>query len=338
MKAQEMQFLDIVGRPNVQFSVPAFQRVYSWTARECEDLIADVMHAGATNNAHFVGTFLYSTPDNSPDKISKLQVIDGQQRITTLTLMLMAFVEYLKTQGDAQAQRAQQLTKRFLLCDNGAQPKLLLTSIDEDMLAYLLGVQSEPEDIATRLVENLDLFRNKMLQPDFDENTFWRGCNLLQIIAIELTSEDSPQEVFESLNSKGKRLAIEDLVRNTILLGTSNKTGDEALALYENYWLPLEYKIADTKDITMEDVLCAWLAFHHEDVYLDSKSEVFPLFKADLTSKFNGDYKRLLVDLAAYADKLASSEQWRRNQLSEMDRWLQGKPKNIISERKMFGD
>ena len=339
MRATQIPFISVLGKPHVQYVVPVFQRVYSWTARECQDLFDDVMRAAVEDKPHFVGTFLHSRLGADACGLQKEQVIDGQQRSTTMTLMLMAFVEALRAREGADSPQAERIERKLLLCqgeDAGdVQPKLKLTTIDDGMLCYMLGLGGQPEDPSMRLQDNLDLFRTHMARPEFDPEAFWRGCQLLQVIAIELSPEDAPQETFESLNSKGKRLAVEDLVRNAIL---SRAAEDEAMQLYENRWIPLEEQMERANGANMEDALCSWIASRHDDVHLDSKSEVFPLFKEDLMAEYEGSCSRLLDDLAPYVSRFASNEQWRRERMTELDRWLQGKPKNLISEHKIFGD
>lgn len=336
MKAAVVSVLDVLGERDAQFVVPIFQRVYSWTARECTDLLDDVMRAGRTEASHFMGPLLVSRAADAPGDVRTMQVIDGQQRMTTLTLMLLAFVQHLETRGGKDAERALHVRERYLVCNGGREPKLVLSFTDEAMLEYLLGLREEPEDVAKRLVENLSVFAERMAQADFDADAFWLGCVKLEVLSIQLEAADSPQEVFESLNAKGKRLAIEDLVRNAILQSTRGDA--QAQALYQRSWMPLEEQVEAIPHMSMEDVLCSWIAARHDDVYLDSKSEVFPLFKESLAVSFDGDCARLLDDVRAYAERLSASEQWRRQQMDELDRWLQGKPRAIISERKLFGD
>lgn len=343
MKAQEASFLDILAHPGWQFVVPVFQRVYSWTNHECMALFEDIVASGKTGETHFLGTFLYSVPAEADNGIFRVQVIDGQQRITTITLMLMAFAEVLRMKypDDADAvARAEHIRERFLVCADAAggvaQPKLELTSIDRDMLAYLLGLVDKPEDTAEQLSKNLSHCKGRMRSSGFDTEAFWRGLTQLRIIAIELDERDAPQEAFESFNAKGKRLAVEDMVRNVILSGMSDD--DEAIRLYKDTWVPLEEKIDAVPSLSMDDALCSWIASHHGGVYLDSKSAIFPLFQSDLSRLYGGSCKKLVTDFAYYVDRLVSDEQWRRDRMTELDRWLQGKPRNIISERKLFGD
>lgn len=364
MKANLKPLLDVLGRPGVRFTVPVFQRVYSWTANECETLMDDMLAAAATGSPHFVGTLICSPDREWIDGVSEVQVIDGQQRLTTFTLMLLAYVEKMRSRGGEDAALASETASRYLLCggtdaeagadigadaDAGAgeavpdagcagakvHSKLLLSSIDAAMLDHLLGLKGAPDDVAQRLLDNLEVFRSRMSTSKDDLDAVWRGFGLLQVIAIDLSEDDSPQDVFESLNSKGKRLAVEDLVRNAILNGSGGK--EAALDLYERVWLPMEAKVEAVASLSMEEVLCSWIASHH-NVFIDSRAEVYPLFKSDLKGRYGGSCKRMLSDLSYYVDRMVSNEDWRRSQLFELDRWLQGKPKNFISERRMFGD
>lgn len=348
MKARNASFLDVLGRPNTQFVIPVFQRVYSWRKQDCLELLNDAMSAGSSNREHFVGTFLCAAANEGEGESEGselqgehegprfLQIIDGQQRATTLTLMLIALAKRLTSLGEEGARQAAELEEGCLLCDAGRQPKILLSSIDAETLSHLLGLCDMPADEASRLRENLELFEAEMARPGFDARALLRGCKLLRVIEIELSAADAPQEVFESLNSKGKRLAVDDLVRNAVLASTQDPL--EARRLYEESWLPVETQLEASPEANMDDLLCSWMASRHQDVYLDSKSEVYPLFKKDLEKRYGGSFKRLLNDLAVYAGRFASDAQWRRQQLLETDRWLQGKPRSLISERKMFGD
>ena len=90
MKIESKTLLDVIGMPETRFAVPVFQRVYSWDARQCEELWADVMRSGKTGEAHFAGMLLVSRDADGWRGLSQLNVIDGQQRLTTLTLLLAA--------------------------------------------------------------------------------------------------------------------------------------------------------------------------------------------------------------------------------------------------------
>ena len=102
MKIEQKKFLDVLGTPDMRFTIPVFQRVYSWTARQCEDLWDDVMRAGESGEEHFMGMLLYSHETDSWHSAEQLSVIDGQQRMTTLPLLLTALRGYLMQPLGAQ--------------------------------------------------------------------------------------------------------------------------------------------------------------------------------------------------------------------------------------------
>ena len=101
MITEQRMFLDVLGAHKTQYTIPVFQRVYSWNQDQCDELWGDILRAGRTSNTHFIGTLLYSVDEDEGDGITHLSVIDGQQRTATLTLLLAAFERYLRRTGAA---------------------------------------------------------------------------------------------------------------------------------------------------------------------------------------------------------------------------------------------
>lgn len=338
MQAQEIKFLDLLGRPNSQFIVPIFQRVYSWNKRQCEELANDVLAAATSGTDHFLGTFLYTQEADSWNGYERLQIVDGQQRMTTVTLMVLALVRYLRDHDSTldDGINAHDLSNGFLYTDDETSAKLLLTSIDRDMLEYLIGLAPEPEDTASRLQDCLAYFESRITSRNIDPNLFWRGLKKLLVISIELSGEDSPQLVFESLNSKGKRLAIDDLVRNTLLMHTRQNTAH--VGLYRDSWEPMENAVEEIDTVEMNSIILCWLADQHRDTHVSSEDEIYSLFRESLATRYNGSYEMLLTNLKTYCFSLLSNEHKRADAMKQMERWRAGKPKKIISELKLFGD
>lgn len=222
MKATQSKLLNILGSNNVQFIVPIFQRVYSWTKDQCSFMFDDILHAGEIGRDHFMGAFLYSTEGVSDDGYTQCQIVDGQQRMTTLTLIMVAFIDWVRAH-DARIDCLDHaaLAKHFLFAGGkGDALKLLLTSTDRDMLEYIMGAAEKPDDDSSQLEDNIKFFKSKMASEDFDPDEFWKGLNALSVVEISLEKNDSPQRIFESINSKGKRLNMEDILRNAILMET----------------------------------------------------------------------------------------------------------------------
>jgi len=355
MQIKQTGFLDLMGMKNTRFVIPVFQRVYSWDARQCEELWEDVMNVGAQPEdraePHFMGMLLYSTDTETWNGAQQLDVIDGQQRMTTVSLLLCALARYLdETDGHVGDPATGQLSagdlfNRYLRTgsDTTSTGKLALSYMDRPTMFALLGLEDMPEAPAGRLIDNLELFFGKMQEPDFDAQRLWRGLQRLEVAGILLAHDDSPQLVFESLNSKGMALSTGDRIRNYIVVA-DEANGRETGGVFEGSWLPLEKMLAEnasgtgTADLDITTVVHAWLAEPFRATRILDKAQIYGLFKSKLRSDYNGDMQALLADVTDYARKLMADEDFRTEQLHDAERWVAGKPKNLISEYKMFGD
>ena len=336
MEIKQERFIDLLGRNGTRFVIPVFQRVYSWNARQCEELWGDIMTTGArgADEPHFMGMLLCMPDSESWQGTEQLDVIDGQQRMTTLTLLLCALARFLdENDASAGGHSASDLLTRFLR--TGDVGKLALSSMDRDTLFALVGVSAMPEEPAGRLIDNLELFFGKMQEAGFDAEQLWRGIEQLEVASVLLAHDDSPQLVFESLNSKGMALALADRVRNFIVV-SDNANG--TAGLFEKSWQPLERLVAHSDDHAVTAAMTAWLAGTFRDVRIFDESEVYGVFKRCLREEFHDDVAALLADVAAYAEKLLGDETLRAEELENAERWTAGKPKDLISEYKMFGD
>lgn len=340
MKIEQEAFLDFLGAPGTRFVIPVFQRVYSWNARQCEELWDDIVRAGQQDEPHFMGLVLAAPDAESWHGASQLDIIDGQQRMTTCTLLLVALRAYLEGPHapvpDVPA--PDELAARYLTLEEGgaAYAKLALSSNDRATLAALVRAGELPEEPAQRLLDNSSLFVDRMRAPGFDLAGFWRGLCRLQVACVFMDADDSPQLVFESLNSKGMPLSTADRVRNYLIASTS---GDEQEALYAQAWLPLERKVASAAPpLSVSEVLHAWLASSYRAVRLFDRSEAYGVFKTCLRDEYGNSLEGLLAAVSAYADGLLTDEQSRQEALAFAEEWLAGKPENLVSEHKLFGD
>mgnify|MGYP003374512828 FL=1 len=240
MKATEANLLDLMGVAKMQFVIPVYQRVYSWSVKECEVLWDDVMRAGRDDVSHFVGSMLYiPESESSATSISRVLLIDGQQRMTTFSLMIAALADYLEGNPDKAGflgdLKISALRKNYLFNDddyNGlARYKLVLSQDDKETLFSIVSRSPVPDEKSDRIVENYAFFREKMRGKSFDPARLWAGLNRVQVIDTKLTAGvDNAQLIFESMNSKGKPLTPIDLIRNYVLMSLPN---DEQTKLYE---------------------------------------------------------------------------------------------------------
>lgn len=243
MKATEIRLLDFLHKPN-QFIIPIYQRTYSWTRRQCEQLWADILRAGRDEKTagHFVGSIVYVTKDiYSVGSMPELLVIDGQQRLTTVSLIIAALSEALEGSEGIDGMTARKLRNYYLLNaeEEGEQRyKLLLTQTDRETLARIVDGKKPPEQHSLRLVDNFKFFQDKMKEVLHELAAVYRGLTKLLVVDISLThGQDNPQLIFESLNSTGLDLSQADLIRNYVLMGLEPK---QQKALYEEHWAPME--------------------------------------------------------------------------------------------------
>lgn len=243
MKATEAKLLEFLKR-SPQFVIPIYQRTYSWTTRECQQLWDDLLRTGAddTISAHFVGSIvyiekgLYQVSSQSP-----LLIIDGQQRVTTLMLILEALARNLGDSEPVDGFSARKLRNYYLLnpLEDGERGfKLLLTQTDKDSLLALVQQKPWPTEHSLRLKENLEWFEAKIRALKNDLASLCKGLAKLVVVDISLSrDQDNPQLIFESMNSTGRELSQADLIRNFILMGLDPGLQTQ---LYEDHWRPME--------------------------------------------------------------------------------------------------
>lgn len=243
MKATEAKFLDFL-KKSPQFVIPIYQRTYSWTERECRQLWDDIVRTGSNDAifAHFVGSIvyiekgLYQVSSQSP-----LLVIDGQQRLTTVTLILEALARQLEDSEPVDGFSAKKLRSYYLLnpLEEGERGfKLLLTQTDKASLLSLVQQKAQPTEQSLRITENFAFFEEQVKNLGADLPALCHGLAKLVVVDIALSrDQDNPQLIFESMNSTGRELSQADLIRNFILMGLEPV---HQTRLYKDHWRPME--------------------------------------------------------------------------------------------------
>lgn len=243
MKATEaslLQFLDAAQR----FVIPIYQRTYSWTEKECSQLWDDVYRAGSNEDidVHFIGSIVYIEDGLSNNsRRSPNLVIDGQQRLTTITLLLAALAESLGEDEPVEGFSADEIRETYLTNHRRSGDefyKLLLTRTDCETLKAIVGQHDYPSPKSNRIIENYNAFKNRLAAGSAVTEAICKGLGKLVIVDIALSREhDNPQLIFESMNSTGRELSQADLIRNFVLMGLEH---DYQTKLYEHYWHPME--------------------------------------------------------------------------------------------------
>lgn len=243
MKATEAKLLDFL-KKSPQFVIPIYQRTYSWMERECRQLWEDIVRTGSNDklSAHFVGSIvyieksLYQVTSQSP-----LLVIDGQQRLTTVTLLIAALARALGDAEPVDGFSARKLRNYFLLNpeESGERNyKLLLSQTDKASLIAIVSGTDQPKEYSMRVTQNFALFESWLASRKDDLTPVCKGLAKLVVVDIALSrDQDNPQLIFESMNSTGRELSQADLIRNFILMGLEPVLQTR---LYEQYWRPME--------------------------------------------------------------------------------------------------
>ena len=295
MKIAEVGLLDFLGGDGARLAIPRYQRAYSWRAEQCEELWRDLFRAARAGRSHFAGALIY-VDERSGDGTVR-SIVDGQQRLTTVTLILVALADYLRERGESIfGLDADSLGRTYLRSGNAA--KLALSYTDRETLESVIAVREVPDAPSTRIVENRELFAAKMREPGFDPVALWSGLGSLAVIAIELDGRERAPEMFESLNSKGVPLVTADLVRNYLLLAESHR---EQARLYDRYWEPIQGVFGDDPgSIRLNNAILAWLAVRFRQVRKFGDDQAFSIFKSFCEDEYDGTVDDLLEELYAF--------------------------------------
>ena len=243
MKAKQANLLKFL-QTSKQFIIPIYQRTYSWQESQCQQLLHDIIGISkAEDNAgHFVGSVVYFEQDHhNASEVPELLIIDGQQRVTTLTLLLAALAELVQQHPDVLESTSATKLKNYYLFNAEEEGvlryKLMLTRGDKQSLIDVLEKHPKPPvEVASNVRRNYEYFR-KHLTLD-NARTIYAGLQRLFIVDVALErGVDNPQMIFKSMNSTGLALSQADLIRNYVLMGQEPKT---QARLYEHYWFPME--------------------------------------------------------------------------------------------------
>ena len=230
-----------------QFQVPIFQRRYDWKEKECKQLWDDVLRVGENEDipSYFLGSIVSMQHGiYHASGITQLLLIDGQQRLATLSLLLSALGRAIEARSVEISITQRKLENRYLFNADETDKdryKQLLTQHDKETLIQLLDNKELPANASPRLVENYEFFEDRLQHANLE--AVYKGIQKLMIVDIALEPDsDNPQLIFESLNSKGVKLEAADLIRNYMLMG---QEPDFQSRLYRDYWFPMEQRFGE---------------------------------------------------------------------------------------------
>ena len=311
MKAVNQAFTTLIGG-NKQFVIPVFQRDYSWTPEQCEQLWFDVLRAGDANagSPHFMGSIVQMDTGRTSAAFGSWMVIDGQQRLTTLTLLLTALrdcIHNMEWVGGEDSPTEAKIDAYFLkntLEKDNKRHKLALRRHDDATLRALVNGEAPESNSSQPVMDAYDWFAERLQIAKADLELIdrvYRGIDRLEIVEVTLDRNDHPQLVFESLNSTGVDLTQSDLIRNYILMGLSES---EQTRLYEKYWSRIEHLFRNASrdpDFFLRDyVVLKTLPPKPNAISQPRRDRIYDGFK-EFTRKHPQDLEELLQEMVQFA-------------------------------------
>lgn len=239
---------DLLGEPRALFRIPVYQRNYDWTTDNCQRLLRDVhdLIGRGPNSTHFLGTLVHlNSGGGTVSGAQEYSIVDGQQRLTTVTLMLKALADLARSQGDHE--QADAIMSSYIQSSSQElRLKLKQVRSDAEQFRHLMDDDVDDIDHQGRLYQNYKLCRDTLAAWQIPVQDILHALGNLVVAEIALTSGiDDPQMIFESINSTGHPLSAADLIRNYLLMDSRNQE-----ELYDRYWLKIEQALKPGSDDT----------------------------------------------------------------------------------------
>ncbi|RVY52834.1 DUF262 and DUF1524 domain-containing protein [Helicobacter pylori] len=302
MKADAIKLLDFIGKSQEkQFVIPIYQRVYSWEKEHCKQLWDDIIKTGGNNQieGHFIGSIVFVHDGIYTTNYNELLIIDGQQRLTTITLLLIALRNYLNDEDEfLEKFSRQKIQNRYLINSDekgDKKFKLILSEPDRDTLLSLIDKdRRKPSEPSLKIMENFKLFEEWIRKNTDKLETIFKGLDKLMVVEISLErGKDNPQLIFESMNSTGKDLTQTDLIRNYILMGLEP---EKQKIFYKKYWRAME------EDFKQNETLFNQFVRHYLTIKtreIPNINKVYEAFKR-YQQEWGIETEALLQDLQKY--------------------------------------
>lgn len=296
MKGYEQFFLKYMEGSANRFFIPVYQRNYEWKLEQCKQLYDDLVRVSKEKRRnHFFGSIVSAPVENGG--MGHYLIIDGQQRVTTVSLLLLAIANLIY-EGKVKATNkklAQKIVEEYLIDkfaeDEDQKLKLKIAKNDQDNYAKLFSDNKEiPQN--TNLAINYSYFCDRILQGELTPDELFQSISKLQIINIYLSSDDNPQLIFESLNSTGLDLSEGDKVRNYVLMGLPPALQEK---YYKKYWHEIEKNTEFNVSLFLRDYLSI------KNQVTPVFSRIYPVFKEYAQSRPSSEIEPILEDLLVYS-------------------------------------
>ncbi len=299
MKASETKFQTII-EGTQQYVIPLFQRAYSWDKKEWGVLWDDLVYLSENDEpkSHFIGSIVTIPTTSVPEGVAKYLLIDGQQRITTIFILLTLLRDVSKQlkQEDLADEIHQTMLVNYFKKGVDHQ-KLLPTQVDRSVFESLINENTNP--VNGRILGCYNFFQRKLKREIIEPEVLYKIItSRLSVVSIVLDQEDNPHLVFESLNAKGRVLTQSDLIRNYFFMRIHI---DEQEKMYMNHWKPMQISLGDSLTEFIRHFLM-------RNGTIVNKSDVYFTLKERIANRNALNALKEIADFAIYYQKLISSE------------------------------
>lgn len=296
MKGSECRLIEYMEGSKKRFIIPVYQRNYDWKTENCKQLFDDLIKVIKNNRkSHFFGSLV--SVYNPSGRNTEFLVIDGQQRLTTVSLLFLAMYNLIKNEVivPEDSSLADQIYESFLVDKyQPAETRVKLKPVKNDRRAFGMLFSDPSEHISgSNLTENYNYFYSRIQSADITIDELFDAICRLEIINITLNNEDDPQLIFESLNSTGLDLSEGDKIRNYILMGLPPKEQDE---YYEKYWNKIEVCTKYDVSAFIRDYLSV------KQQSIPQQKRIYTIFKDHVETE-SIQTEALLKDMLEYAKR-----------------------------------
>ena len=305
MQARDVFLTQLMQGPK-QFLIPIFQRTYSWTQSNCDQLLRDISHAGESHyiQSHFIGSIVLIPSQQTTASIPQWQVIDGQQRLTTVSVLMAALLDKAKALKHTviAATPLDGIRDYFLANAYGEDDgryKLVLTKGDKQSLFDLIDGKKLKKKSSANVRINYDYFYEALVDTDIIDMVY-QGLQKLKVVEVVLQAgSDDPQAIFESLNSTGVDLSQADLIRNFVLMRQEHA---QQSLLYEEQWYPMEQNFGRAYGDKFDRFAQDFLTIQLQSNTMIKSRDVYPSFKVWLQASLD---QQSIEDVLAYLCRYA---------------------------------
>lgn len=330
MRVTKTSLLDFIGQEKIFFSIPLFQRPYSWDLLQCEELWRDIQRTENGRRAHFMGALMYKQEGNANEQ-KTLSIIDGQQRILNTMLILAALERYLSTNKlSLYGMDCVALVSTYLKYEENW--KIQPARTDRETFIEALEEDPLPCMKQSRAMRAKSYFLSKMFAQDFSVLDFWHGLLSLSIVSVELSEDDDAQAIFSSFNSKGVPLVTADMVRNYLLVAENSKIQRR---LHEDFWEPIQGLFGDDPgSLRLNGAIRAWTTVRCKGLRAKSDAETFSVFRSYCEGEYSGTTEDLLGELFSFCMVWAENYRYHAVKKYRSANWAKLGRKTLVSDRK----